>query len=266
MSGRLVTLTTDFGHGAPYVAALKGVLLSVNPQARVIDLTHEVPPQGVRQAALFLVQAAPLYPTGTLHVVVVDPGVGTGRAVLYAEAGRHAMLAPDNGCWTPLAAALGGPRRVLRLAEPRYWRPVVSATFHGRDVFAPVAGWLSRGLDPDLLGPRVTEWTRVELPTPARDGDTLRGEVLFVDRFGNLVTNIPRAWLADGPDACAVRVLIGGRAVEGRVRTYAEASPGSLVWLISSADTLEIAVTGGSAAALTAAAAGATVAVTSQRS
>lgn len=261
MTGPQVTLTTDFGSGSPYVAALRGVLLSVNPGARIVDLTHELPPQGVREAAFFLTQTVPYYAPGALHVVVVDPGVGTERAVLYIEAGRHAVVAPDNGCWTPLAEALGGPRRVVRLTERRYWRPGVSDTFHGRDIFAPVAGWLTRGLEPDLLGPRADEWLRVALPSPVQAGDEVRGEVLFVDRFGNLITNIPRN-LVDGEGAGpGARVLLGDRAIEKRVRAYGEAPVGSLVWLISSAGTLEIAVNAGSAAVLTGAGVGTPVTV-----
>src|SRR5438067_9657108 len=165
MPAPLVTLTTDFGEDSPYVAAVKGVILSVNPDARLLDLGHQLPPQDIPHASFFLTAAIPYFPPGTLHVVVVDPGVGTERALLYVEVGGQRLLAPDNGCWTRLIAA-GATPRVIRLAEPRYWRQPVSATFHGRDILAPVAGHLSLGLDPGLLGPAVTKWVRWDEPAP----------------------------------------------------------------------------------------------------
>src|SRR4051794_24327330 len=128
MAEPLITLTTDFGEGSPYVAAMKGVVLSLNPRARLLDLSHTIPPQDLRHAAFFLRAALPYFPPGTLHVVVIGPGVGTARSVLYVETAGQRLVVPDNGCWTELARAAGGAPSVLRLAEPRYWRPEVSAT------------------------------------------------------------------------------------------------------------------------------------------
>src|SRR5688572_122741 len=125
---------------------MKGVLLGVHPSVRILDLSHQIPPQDVRHAAFFLAAAIPYFPAHVLHVVVVDPGVGSERALLYVETDGHRLLAPDNGCWTELARAAARPPIVIRLAEPRYWRPEVSATFHGRDILAPVAGHLSLGV------------------------------------------------------------------------------------------------------------------------
>src|SRR5689334_23663128 len=148
----LVTLTTDFGGGSSYVAAMKGALLTVNPAARLVDLSHDLPPQDLVATAYFLADALPWFPTGTIHVVVVDPGVGTERHLLCVEwRGQH-LLVPDNGCWTALIADNERPT-VHRLAERRFWRPEVSATFHGRDILAPVAGHLSLGVAPADLGP-----------------------------------------------------------------------------------------------------------------
>jgi S-adenosylmethionine hydrolase len=245
----LITLTTDFGEGSPYVAAMKGVVLSINSRARLLDLGHAIPPQDLRHAAFFLRSALPYFPAGTLHVIVVDPGVGTERAALYVEAAGQRLLVPDNGCWTPLASALGERPRVRRLAEPRYWRAEVSATFHGRDVFAPAAAHLSLGVDPARLGPALADWVRLDLPEPTLAPDKLVGEVLFVDRFGNLITNLPAAAYAGWADRPA-RVAVGGREVTRRVRTYGEAAPGTLVALTSSVGTLEVAVVQGSAARL----------------
>jgi len=141
-----ITLTTDFGEGSPYVAAMKGVVLALNPNARLLDLSHTIPPQDLYHAAFFLRSALPYFPPGTIHVIVVDPGVGTSRAALYVETAGERLLVPDNGCWTPFAQTVAQPPVVVRLAEPRYWRPHVSATFHGRDIFAPVAAHLSLAL------------------------------------------------------------------------------------------------------------------------
>jgi S-adenosylmethionine hydrolase len=244
MNDPLITLTTDFGEGSHYVAAVKGVILGVNPAVRIVDLSHSIPPQDIRSAAFFLANSVPYFSTGTTHVVVVDPGVGSSRALLYVDTKGHRLLVPDNGCWTLLPA----PSMVRRLEEARYWRPTVSPTFHGRDILAPVAGWLSRGLDPAALGPVVTEWVRLKLPAPRREADRVTGEVVYVDSFGNLITNIPGDWLANFGNARSPKVSVGGVAVTRRVATYAEADPGTTVALISSSGMLEIAIAQGSAA------------------
>jgi S-adenosyl-L-methionine hydrolase (adenosine-forming) len=247
MPNPIITLTTDFGEESPYVAAMKGVTLGVNPAGRLLDLTHQVPPQDVRYAAFFLAGAVPYFPAGTIHVAVVDPGVGSERAVLYVEAGEQRLLVPDNGCWTSLLKPGSPAPRVIRLAEPRYWRQPVSATFHGRDIFAPVAGHVSLGLDPAELGPAVTEWVQLPEPPPPRPGmNSLSGEVVFVDHFGNLITNIPADKLQP-PDVLSVGKRTFRTAFRW-VRTYAEANPGRLVALASSNGMLEVAVVQGNAA------------------
>jgi S-adenosylmethionine hydrolase len=240
----LVTLTTDFGDGSSYVAAMKGVLLAVNPAAHLLDLSHRLPPQNLTAAAYFLVDTLPWFPPGTIHVVVVDPGVGTGRAILCVEWNGQTILVPDNGCWTSLLRPSDPLPAVYRLEERRYWRPTISATFHGRDIFAPAAGHLSLGVAPAELGPPVTDWVRITLPQPVVSAGGVRGEVVVVDPFGNLVSNIP-ASLA--PPGAGVR--IAGQPVPRRVRTYGDAEPGALVALIGSSDRLEVAVVQGSAAA-----------------
>jgi S-adenosylmethionine hydrolase len=246
MAGNLITLTTDFGEQSPYVAAMKGVILSINADARLLDLGHQIPPQDVRHTAHFLAVALPWFPPETLHVIVVDPGVGSDRAVLYVEAGGQRLLAPDNGCWTWFAKDQS-VSRVLRLAEPRYWRHPVSATFHGRDIFAPVAGHLSLGLDPAGLGPPVADWVRLPVPAWRAGPSELTGEVLFVDYFGNAITSIPTEALP--PEVAAVSVSSAGQNLQmPRVRTYAEAATGQLVLLASSSGMLELAVVQGNAA------------------
>jgi S-adenosyl-L-methionine hydrolase (adenosine-forming) len=240
----IITLTTDFGEDSPYVAALKGVILGINSSARLLDLSHQIPPQDLRYAAFFLRTAIPYFPPEALHVVVVDPGVGTERALLYVEVNGHRLLVPDNGCWTLLARST--VPRVVRLTDQRYWRPNVSATFHGRDILAPAAGYLSRGLDPSLLGPRLTDWKEIDLPEPVREENGLRGEILFVDHFGNLITNIPGEALTAKVQPVGVKV--NDFEVSRWVRSYAEAEAGAVIALVSSAGLLEIALSQGNAA------------------
>jgi S-adenosylmethionine hydrolase len=246
----LITLTTDFGGDSPYVAAMKGVVLGINPRARLVDLSHQVPPQDVRYAAFFLAASIPFFPVEAIHVVVVDPGVGSERALLYIEIEGRRVLAPDNGCWTSLLGDGSGPARIIRLAEPRYWRQPVSSTFHGRDILAPVAGHLSIGVDPALLGPPASDWVRLAWPQVRAVMDGLAGEVIFVDHFGNLISNIPGASIRNAPDI----LMIGKKSFRrGRgfqwVSCYAAAKPGTVVALISSQGLVEVAVVQGSAAA-----------------
>src|SRR4051794_24699901 len=142
MTGGLITLTTDFGEGSPYVAAMKGVILGINPTARLLDLSHRIPPQNIANVAWFLAYSVPWFPDGTIHVVVVDPGVGTGRELLLLRAGKQFLLAPDNGCWTRAAAKLTDRPEVWKLTKDKFWLSPVSRTFHGRDILAPVAAHL----------------------------------------------------------------------------------------------------------------------------
>ncbi len=250
MADPIITLTTDFGEDSPYVAAMKGVILALNPQARVVDLGHQIPAQDLRYAAFFLKSALPYFPAGVIHTVVVDPGVGSDRAILYVECGGHRLLVPDNGCWTELPGAHSSAVRVIRLTEEAYWRRPVSATFHGRDIFAPVAAHLSLGVPPERLGTPAGDWVRLAIAPPRRDGDGWVGEVVFVDHFGNLITNIPGEALAALP-AGRVEVQVGERLLRPlRVRTYAEAVGADVVALVSSSGMLEVAVPNGSAARL----------------
>jgi hypothetical protein len=239
----LVTLTTDFGDGSTYVAALKGALLAVNPAARPIDLSHRLPPQDLVATAYFLADTLPWFPPATVHVVVVDPGVGTDRALLCVGWNGQTILAPDNGCWTHLIASDDRPQ-VRRLENRQYWLPAVSPTFHGRDILAPVAGHLTLGVAPVDLGPTVTDWVRLTLPRPRITPVGVCGQVVQVDAFGNLITNIP---LSDVHPGRTVR--IGDVAVNTWVRTYGDAEPDRLVALIGSTGRLELAVVRGCAVA-----------------
>ncbi|MBN9522810.1 SAM-dependent chlorinase/fluorinase [bacterium] len=242
----VITLTTDYGDTAPYAAVLKGVILGINPAARVHDLTHHIRPQDVAHGSYYLGVAAPYFPPGTIHVAVVDPGVGGARHPIYAEAGGQRLVGPDNGLFTHVFRHIGGPTCVRRLAESRFWKHPVSATFHGRDVFAPVAAHLSLGVDPAELGPELPAPVLLPTDSAVTFGGVWEGVVQTADDFGNLVTNIP----ADKLKTLPVAVAVGGAPARPIpwVRTYGEAPPGELVCLFSSDGFFEVAVVNGSAA------------------
>lgn|SRR5262245_4635645 len=244
MADPLITLTSDFGAQSPYVASMTGVILSINPAARLVDLSHQLPPQDLYHANYFLGSCLPYFPVGTIHVAVIDPGVGTDRIPLLVRAGGQFLLGPDNGIFTT-AIDRFGEAECWRLVESAYWRESISSTFHGRDIFAPVAAHLSLGLDPARLGP-AAHWTRLDLPTWSQDGAIVRGAVQFIDDFGNLISNIPIVPIATRPP----EIIIAGRQLQDVqwVRTYGEAQPGSLVVLGSSDGFVEIARVNGSAA------------------
>jgi S-adenosylmethionine hydrolase len=246
MQNSIITLSTDFGAHSPYVAAMKGVILGINPAASIIDLSHEIPAHDLLYTSFFLCSTLPYFSKEILHVVVVDPGVGTDRALLYVETEHHRLLVPDNGCWTELACQTSPRPLVVKLTETQFWRPTISPTFHGRDILAPVAGQLSLGLDCRKLGGAVDKWVQLSPPLPKRHGDYLHGEVLFSDRFGNLTTNLRAAGIISG---ATMRVLIGDTEISRYVRTYGEAAPGTEVVLIGSSNHVEIAIVQGSAAA-----------------
>ncbi len=243
----LITLTTDFGEGSPYVAAMKGVILSINPAVRIIDVTHAIPPQDVRRGAIVLDEVTPLYPPGTLHIAVVDPGVGTSRQIVYAEIGDHRYLGPDNGLFSRLAARLK-PTKIRAITEERLFRRPVAPTFHGRDIMAPVAAHLTLGVDPDSLGPPVAALVALEWPGARKVANRIEGQVTAVDSFGNLVTNISREMLAGVATDETVGVLCDEHETRGNLQAYAEQPPMTLIALIGSNDFLEIAIVDDSAA------------------
>jgi S-adenosylmethionine hydrolase len=244
-----VSFTTDYGTADGFVAAVKGVLAGIAPGARVIDVTHQVPPQDVRRGAAVLAQTVPWLPPA-VHLAVVDPGVGTDRRGIAVVAGRGVLVGPDNGLLLPAADALGGVTAAYELTEPAYRLPRVSATFHGRDVFAPAAAHLCTGLDPARLGPPAGELVRLPAPTVHTRPGELRAEVLSVDGFGNVQLAATASDLAElaGPTG-AVRV--GGRAdAPARVgRTFGDVPAGELVVLADSAGYVAVAVNRGNAAA-----------------
>jgi S-adenosyl-L-methionine hydrolase (adenosine-forming) len=246
MSDAIITLTTDFGTSSPFVGAIKGAILSINPTARLIDLSHDLPPFDIRHAAFFLAESLPHFPPHTIHVVVIDPEVGGTRNALFVSVAGQRIVVPDNGCWTLLAEGRDRPLRVLKLAEPKYWRTPVCPTFHGRDIFGPVAAYLSLGVSPSQLGPPLTTWRELVWPTPNRSARAIVGEIIFVDHFGNLISNIAGHALTSLPPTA--RVVVSDGIVARKVRTYADAQTGDLISLVSSSGLLEVAVVQGNAA------------------
>jgi S-adenosylmethionine hydrolase len=238
----IITLTTDFGLRDGYVGAMKGVILSIAADARIVDLTHDIEPQNIRQALFVLAQTTPYFPAGTIHVAVVDPGVGTDRRPLLVTTPRACYVGPDNGIFSAALSEEGA--QAWELDRPAYWLPRLSRTFHGRDLFAPVAAHLARGIPPEQLGHPIADPVRLAWPQPVRHADGhLSGEIIYVDRFGNLISNIPAAWLAGR----RWRGHIAGHAAP-IVAAYGEGAVAALIGLIGSNDTVEIAVRNGNAA------------------
>jgi len=241
----LITLTTDFGLRDPFVGIMKGVLLSICPSARLVDLTHEIPPQDVLAAGLALEAAAPFFPAGTVHLAVVDPGVGTARRPLAIRAGGSYLVGPDNGLFT--FALEGRGWTAVSLTAPEYRLAEVSRTFHGRDVFAPAAAYLASGVPLERLGPAVTDPERLRRAGCRLEGGELVGEVLDADRFGNLLTSIPAARLAEIAGADGIALEVAGRRLRGPLGAYAEGGEGEAAVIVGSTGRLEIFVKGGSA-------------------
>jgi hypothetical protein len=245
----IVTLTTDFGLRDAYVAEMKGVMLGVARAARqplqLVDVTHEVERHDITEAALALEAAVPFFPAGSVHLAVVDPGVGTARRGVVVAADGHVFVGPDNGLFTPFLADDGW--RAFELADADYRLPIVSRTFHGRDLFAPAAAHLALGVEPWRLGPPVLDPVRLAWPEVRAVAGAVAGAVVHADRFGNLITSI-HARSVEPLDA-SVRVRVGGREVP-LVGTYADLRPGGPGALVGSGGRLEIAVREGSAAAV----------------
>ncbi|MEX0824828.1 MAG: SAM-dependent chlorinase/fluorinase [Pirellulaceae bacterium] len=234
----MITLTTDFGVSSPYVAQMKGVLLTKHPFAQLVDITHAVPAQHVLAGAIFLQEATAWFPPAAIHIGVVDPGVGTERPVIAARTSRGYVVGPDNGLFSLLDL-----HDVVRLDRAEFWNARVSSTFHGRDIMAPVAAALGSGVPLDDLGTRTSSWQQIALPAPQIGSSEIIGEILFADSFGNLMTNICEKDL----DAPPAEVQFAGETFRF-VQTYGQAEPGQPVVLIGSSGRLELAIVNGNAA------------------
>ena len=240
----LITLTTDFGLRDPYVATLKGTIYAINADLQVVDLSHEIPPQDILEGALFLAAALPHFAEGSIHVAVVDPGVGTERHPIALRAGGQVLVCPDNGLATLFLQEY--PLQEARIiTNPRCMREFVSATFHGRDIFAPTAAQLACGMPLAEVGGELDTIVSLHVPRARKEGGNIAGEIVHVDRFGNCITNIHHSMLHD---VVPSRIQAGAAIVPGGLHaTYAEVQPGEPVVLFSSSGHLEIAVNVGSA-------------------
>lgn len=261
-----ITLTTDFGLKDAYVGAIKGVILRINPEATIVDITHEVPPQDVKEAAFAVYTAYSYFPTQTVHTVVVDPGVGGDRRAIALQTERGIFVAPDNGVLTYVIIAesrgetqalenghlvqLPSGLKAVCLKNSKFWLPEVSATFHGRDIFAPVAAHLSKGLPIEELGDSIGSLVvfPTAIPHCTSDG-SLVGTIIYADRFGNMITDITQTDLS-GLQAGQTQVIVGDRRIRGLRTTYVSAQPGQVLALIGSSGHMEIAVRNGSAVRL----------------
>jgi S-adenosylmethionine hydrolase len=247
MARPVIALLTDFGTRDHYAGTMKGVVLGICPDAALVDITHDIPPHDVLAGSLELAAAYKYFPAGTIFLVIVDPGVGSSRRPLAAEAGPFRFVGPDNGVLT-LALKETAPERVVELTERRFARPTVSRTFEGRDRFAPAAAWLANGIDLSALGQAVASWETVAVPEPVVAATEVVAEVLRVDRFGNLVTNVDRPTFERFAAGGGIAIRAGAEAVAKVVATYADVEADAVCALFGSSDHLEVAVNGGSAA------------------
>jgi S-adenosyl-L-methionine hydrolase (adenosine-forming) len=243
MARPVIALLTDFGLRDHYVGTMKGVALGICPDATLVDLTHDIPAQDCLAGALELEAAYRYLPHGTVFLVVVDPGVGSARRPIAVDTGDYRFVGPDNGVLDPAFRRSGW--RAVELTEGRYWRPEISRTFEGRDRFAPVAAWLAQGTSIADLGPEIANPARLEWPAPREQGDVVIGLIVRVDRFGNLVTNIPAERVREEQPG---GIEVGRSTIHRVVDTYADVPHGQLCALVGSSGWLEIAVNGGSAA------------------
>ncbi len=242
----IITLLTDFGD--VYPASMKGVILGIDPTANIVDISHAIPRYDLRAGAFVLMSCARYFPSGTVHIAVVDPGVGTRRRAIAARSesrnyGVHYFIGPDNGLLIPAARSIGEPE-VYEITNTMLFNPEVSSTFHGRDIFAPVGAHISKGIDISEVGERISDFVELDFGVGRKKGNTLEGRVIFIDEFGNIVTNIPSDMVHPQPDDMAE---IDGKKVKFR-RSYGFCEEGKPLILVGSHGLLEIAVNKGNAA------------------
>ncbi len=250
---RIVTFTTDFGLTDHYVGTMKGVILNVNPAVQLVDITNAVQAYDVLDGAIAISQAYQYFPSGTIHLVIVDPGVGTARRPLLVRTDKHFFIAPDNGVLSFVFEQEKERLQVRQITAEHYFLQPVSNTFHGRDIFAAIAGWLSKGVDSSAFGEEITDYVRFAAPKPKLAApNTMKGIVLKVDKFGNLITNIrpddlPQLFQAEPPP---FKIAIGKAEITKFKSAYALGAPGEVFAILGSMGFLEIAANRGSAAAL----------------
>jgi S-adenosylmethionine hydrolase len=241
----VITLTSDYGIRDAFTASLKGVLLKVNPQAQLIDISNEIAPQDVWEAAFTLKSAYNYFPKGTIHLAVVDPGVGSSRRPIIVVTESFYFVGPDNGLFS-LIYQEAERLRVHHITSTHYFQPSPGPTFHGRDVFAPVAAWLSKGIPSGNFGEEITDFVKLNVPQPKPSPNGIDGHVVHIDRFGNAITNITfkemRALVPEGEGTAALGVSVAGKEIRGLKRFYAEAAAGEPAAIINSSGALEIFV------------------------
>ncbi len=247
----LITFTTDFGLRDGFVGVIKGAALSINPEARFVDITHQIEPQNIQQGAFLLANSTPYFPAAAIHVCVVDPGVGSTRRALAVQVGETTFIGPDNGVLSlatrAVQARTKAQPRAFELNNPRYWLPRVSTTFHGRDIFSPSAAHLSLGVPLTELGKPVADWITLAPPAPVRQNGMLIGHVIYIDHYGNIVSDITDQDLQALGDGTPV-VEVGGHRIHGLVQTYSDVAPSEFAALVGSPWKLEVAQREGNAA------------------
>ena len=247
MADPIITLTTDFGTSDHLVGSMKGVILNINPAARIVDLNHSVVPYDILDGALSLANSYKFFPPRTVHVIIVDPGVGTERRPILVTGEKHFFVAPDNGVLSMIYER--EPCTVRHITAEHYFLNPISPTFHGRDIFAPTAAWLSKAFQTEAFGEVITDFVRFTMPKAKSTGQAVKGVVLRVDAFGNLMTNLKAEDIPAGAlDAGTIKLAVNGKPVVKFAHTFALGNPGEPIAMLGSAGYVEIAVNRGSAA------------------
>lgn len=241
----VITLTTDFGNQDHYVGVLKAVLISVAPEARLVDISHEIPPQDIMAGAWVVRNSAMLYPPGSVHLVVVDPGVGTRRKPIAIKIEDQYFVGPDNGIFSLIADQYN--YKGVELTNPDFWRPNPSSTFHGRDIFAPVAAHLANGASLDKLGKPIEKLETYRWAVPISDKDGVQGWILHIDHFGNLISNIPESMIREAEEKSDIKIYVGNTILSKLVSTFGDVPDGEPAAYIGSSGVLEIAINKGDA-------------------
>lgn len=244
---KVITLLTDFGERDPYVASMKGVILGINPEAKIVDITHQIPPQDILEAAYTLFTSYRYFPKGTIHIIVVDPGVGSRRRIIALKTENYIFIAPDNGVLS-LILKKKKIKEIIEITNEKYFLKPVSDTFHGRDIFSPVAAYLSRGTPLRNLGKKIKKIKELKIATPEIKKGKLIGRIIHIDRFGNLVTNVDREILSKLKIKNEkAKIEIGKRKIAGVKRSYVSVGKGELLALFGSSGFLEVSVNLGNA-------------------
>lgn len=231
---QIITLLTDFGLKDAYVGIVKGVILKIFPSAKIVDITHEIEPHNILQASFILAGSWRYFPDGTVHMAVIDPGVGGARRAILVVNKNHFFIGPDNGIFSQV---IDDKAKVYHLTKKEFFLPKISQTFHARDIFAPASAWLAKGKEPEEMGEPITDPTLLNLPKPKKEQGKIIGEVIYVDRFGNLITNIPQEMISEN---AIIRIM--GKQIEGLSKSYSEHPRGTLLAIIGSWQMLEVSL------------------------